>query len=203
MQASDISEEMMTPEQIVSGIYDGELSAMTELYAIFTRGIRYVLLRNLGAHDLDDKVHDCFVIVTQAIQNGELREPERLMGYVRTVVRYYIAGRIHEIVRERRRFSDLSPFSIIDWHDNAEEITLASERMAIIHRALRLVSRRDRDILNRFYSLEQSPLLIRREMALTFNQFRLLKSRAMGRLRGMIERLSRPIRPLKMTMVTA
>ena len=28
-----------------------------------------------------------FVIVTQAIQNGDLREPERLMGYVRTVVK--------------------------------------------------------------------------------------------------------------------
>ncbi len=27
------------------------------------------------------------MIVTQAIRNGELREPERLMGYVQTVVR--------------------------------------------------------------------------------------------------------------------
>jgi len=44
--------------------------------------------------DLDDKVHDCFVIVTQAIQNGVLREPERLMGYVRTVVKRQIAASI-------------------------------------------------------------------------------------------------------------
>jgi hypothetical protein len=42
--------------------------------------------RQLGPRDLDDKVHDVFVIVAQAIRRGDLRDPERLMDYVRTVV---------------------------------------------------------------------------------------------------------------------
>jgi hypothetical protein len=45
------------------------------------------LCRQLGPQDLDDKVHDTFLIVVQAIRKGELREPERLMGFVHTVVR--------------------------------------------------------------------------------------------------------------------
>ncbi len=72
---------------LVNGVRQGDSVAMAELYGIFAKGIRYFLLRNRGPDDLDDKVHDCFVIVTQAIQNGDLREPERLMGYVRTVVK--------------------------------------------------------------------------------------------------------------------
>ena len=59
--------------QLVNRIRDDDSAAMAELYGIFAKGIRYFLLRNLGPDDLDDKVHDCFVIVTQAIQNGELR----------------------------------------------------------------------------------------------------------------------------------
>ena len=65
---------------LVDGVRHGDSASMAELYGIFAKGIRYFLLRNLGPEDLDDKVHDCFVIVTQAIQNGDLREPERLMG---------------------------------------------------------------------------------------------------------------------------
>ncbi|HYA15899.1 MAG TPA: hypothetical protein VEF06_00465, partial [Bryobacteraceae bacterium] len=75
---------------LVQRVRAGDPEAMEELYAIFAKGIRYFLLRNLGPDDLDDKVHDCFVIVTQAIRNGDLREPERLMGYVRTVVKRQI-----------------------------------------------------------------------------------------------------------------
>ena len=60
---------------------------LEELYRIFSRGVRYYLHRQLGPQEIDDKVHDTFLIVVQAIQRGELREPQRLMGFVRTVVR--------------------------------------------------------------------------------------------------------------------
>ncbi|HVV44178.1 MAG TPA: hypothetical protein VHC72_03210 [Bryobacteraceae bacterium] len=43
------------------------------------------------------------------------------------------------------------------------------------------ISRRDRDILNRFYVLEQSQEQICADMGLSYNQFRLLKSRAKAR----------------------
>lgn len=168
---------------LVSGVQHGDAAAMSELYGIFAKGIRYFLLRNLGPEDLDDKVHDCFVIVTQAIQNGDLREPERLMGYVRTVVKRQIAASIDVAVHQRRTRADFedSMFTLSDWRDNPERSVIALQRTEIARRVLNGVSRRDREILNRFYVLEQSQERICAEMGLSYNQFRLLKSRAKAR----------------------
>jgi len=177
---------------LVNGVRRGEASAMSELYGIFAKGIRYFLLRNLGPEDLDDKVHDCFVIVTQAIQNGDLREPERLMGYVRTVVKRQIAASIDQAVQQRRTRADFedSMFSLSDWRENPERSVIALQRSEIARKVLNGVSRRDREILNRFYVLEQSQERICAEMGLSYNQFRLLKSRAKARFGELGKRIA-------------
>jgi RNA polymerase sigma factor (sigma-70 family) len=174
---------------------------MAELYTIFGRGIRYFLLRNLGPVDLDDKVHDCFVIVTQAIQNGDLREPERLMGYVRTVVKRQIAASIDVAVHQRHSRVDFEDalLSMSDWRENPERRIIAKQRAELARKVLNSVSQRDREILNRFYVLEQSQDEICAAMGLSYNQFRLLKSRAKARFGELGKRLwSGPgINPIK------
>lgn len=169
--------------QLVSRIHDGEPAAMEELYGIFGKGIRYFLLRNLGADELDDKVHDCFVIVAQAIQNGELRDPARLMGFVRTVVKRQIAATIEAAVTRRRTQVDYQDtlFTLTDWKDDPERTLLNRQRAEIARRVMQGVSRRDREILRRFYVEEQPQEKICEEMGLSYNQFRLLKSRAKAR----------------------
>jgi RNA polymerase sigma-70 factor, ECF subfamily len=177
---------------IVARIRVGDPLAMTELYAVFTRGIRYLLLRSLGAEEVDDKVHDCFVIVAEAIRSGELRDPSRLMGYVHTVVRRRIASSIGEAIHRRRttvEFED-SVFSVSDWKNNPEQSLLARQRAEIARRVFDGVSRRDREILRRFYLLEQPQDLICQEMGLSYNQFRLLKSRAKARFGKLGQRLA-------------
>jgi RNA polymerase sigma-70 factor (ECF subfamily) len=168
---------------LVTRIREGDSEAMGELYTVFAKGIRYFLLRNLGPEDLDDKVHDCFVIVAQAIRNGDLREPERLMGYVRTVVKRQIAASIDTAVylrRNRVEFED-AMFYVSDWRENPERAAIAQQTAEIARKVLNGISRRDRDILNRFYVLEQSQEQICADMGLSYNQFRLLKSRAKAR----------------------
>ncbi|MGD1071798.1 MAG: sigma-70 family RNA polymerase sigma factor [Bryobacteraceae bacterium] len=169
--------------QLVARIHDGDPAAMEELYGIFGKGIRYFLLRNLGADELDDKVHDCFVIVAQAIQNGELRDPARLMGFVRTVVKRQIAATIEAAVTRRRTQVDYQEtlFTLTDWKDDPERTLLARQRAEIARRVMNGISRRDREILRRFYVEEQSQEKICEEMGLSYNQFRLLKSRAKAR----------------------
>jgi len=87
---------------LVARIQSADVLAMEELYQIFSRGIRFHLCRRLGPQELDDKVHDTFLIVVQAIQRGELREPDRLMGFVRTIVRRQIAAYIDELIQNRK-----------------------------------------------------------------------------------------------------
>lgn len=169
--------------RLVARIREGESGAMEELYGVFEKGIRYFLLRNLGPEDVDDKVHDCFVIVAQAIRRGELREPERLMGFVRTVVKRQIAHHIEHAVTRRRTMTefDESMFSISDWKDDPEQSFMARQKKDIARRVLNSISRKDREVLYRFYVEEQTQDQICDEMNLTPTQFRLLKSRAKAR----------------------
>lgn len=176
----------------VDRIRAGDPGAVTQLYGVFTQGIRYLLLRALGVEELEDRVHDCFLIVMEAIRAGELRDPARLMGYVRTVVRRQIAASIEDAVTRRRssvEFED-TVFSVSDWKDNPEQTLLARQRTEIARRVFKGVSKRDREILRRFYLLEQSQEVICREMGLTYNQFRLLKSRAKAKFGKLGQRLA-------------
>ena len=88
---------------LVQRIRNGEAQAEEELYQVFSLGIRFQLCRRLGPQDLEDRLHDIFLIITELIRNGELREPQRLMGYVRTIVRRQMAEHIEGIVQSRRR----------------------------------------------------------------------------------------------------
>lgn len=168
--------------ELVDRIRAGESNGMEDLYQLFSRGIRFYLCRHLGPQELDDKVHDTFVVVVQAIRRGELREPERLMGFVRTIVRRQVAAHIDKVVHSRREQIELdSTVRVADPRENPEESAIFRQRTELIRRVLGELSDRDREILTRFYLREQSQEQICAEMGLTETQFRLLKSRAKAR----------------------
>jgi len=167
---------------LVESIRNGERSGMEELYRVFSRGVRFFLCRQLGPQDLDDKVHDTFVIVVQAIRNGELREPERLMGFIRTIVRRQVAAEIDRAVQSRREQAELDKTaSVSDQRESPEEAAIVKQHEEVAGAVLRSISERDREILTRFYLMEQTQEEICQEMNLSETQFRLLKSRAKAR----------------------
>ena len=157
-------------------------AAMAELYQIFARGIRYYLCRQLGAQELDDKVHDTFLIVVQAIRRGDLREPDRLMGFVRTIVRRQVAAYIEEAVHRRREQAEMDcGVRLADHSSTPEQTAMDHQRRELVLAILKRMSSRDREILTRFYLYEQTQEQICEEMSLSETQFRLLKSRAKAR----------------------
>ena len=167
---------------LVQRIEANDEAAMEELYRIFSRGIRFYLCRQLGPQDLDDRMHDCFLVVTQAIRKGELREPERLMGFVRTIVRRQIAGQIDVAVQTRKTQVDMDATGPLpDRGRTPEAEAMGKQEEEIAASALKGISVRDREILTRFYLHEQTQEQICEEMRLTETQFRLLKSRAKAR----------------------
>ena len=168
--------------ELVERIRLEKTDGMEELYQLFSRGIRFYLCRQLGPQELDDKVHDTFVVVVQAIRRGELREPERLMGFVRTIVRRQVAAHIDRVVHNRREQAEFdSTVRVVDPRGNPEEAAIFRQRIGLIRQVLGELSERDREILTRFYIDEQSQDQICSEMGLTETQFRLLKSRAKAR----------------------
>lgn len=168
--------------QLVERIRRGDPSAMEDMYQLFSTGIRFLLYRQLGPQDLDDKVHDVFVIITQAICNGDLREPERLMGYVHTVVRRQVASHIDRAVYMRRNRVDVDfQESVSDQRPNPEREAIERENLGLAMRILKSIPKRDREVLTRFYLNEESAEQICQQMGLTGTQFRLIKSRAKAR----------------------
>jgi RNA polymerase sigma factor (sigma-70 family) len=165
--------------ELVEQVRSGDLPAMERMYLIFSKGIRFFLCRQLGPQDLDDRVHDVFLIIAQSIQKGELREPERFMGYVRTIVRRQVARHIDEVVKARHNQADLEfGMTLSDHHPNPELSAIEHQNEELALRILNSLSKRDREVLMRFYLDEQPPRQICREMDLTETQFRLIKSRA-------------------------
>lgn len=186
---------------LVMAIQAGDHAAMEELYAVLSGGIRIYIQRQLGTEEIDDHVHDTFLVLVAAIQQGEIREPGRLMGFVRTVVRRQIASWIGRLQQARKDQDLVDPASlqVYDRRCTPEERAIASQNYGIIARALESLNDRQREILIRFYLLEQPQEQICEEMDLTLNQFRLMKSRAkacFGRtgrknlIRESLERLS-------------
>lgn len=168
---------------LVARIRANDPSGMEELYRTFSRGIRYHLCKRVPPADLDDRVHDLFLTVVQAIQKDMIREPERLMGFVRTIVRRQVASSIGEEIQQRAEHAELEMGGrVADSRSDPEQQAILSSRQRFMLRVLKRIADRDREILIRYYLYEQTQDQICDEMRLTETQFRLMKSRAKSKL---------------------
>jgi len=155
---------------------------MEELYECCKKGVRFYFYRQIGPRDLDDHLHDLFIVMVEAIRNGHLREPERLMGFVRTVARRQAGAEIDRTVHARTDAVSIdSEREPITDDPDPEKTTMSHQRDDFVSGVLGALSDRDREVLTRFYLEEQCEAKICKEMNLTETQFRLLKSRAKAR----------------------
>jgi RNA polymerase sigma-70 factor, ECF subfamily len=169
---------------IVDRIKAGDPDAAAFLYHDLESGARFFLRRHLNnAADVDDKLHDLFLIIVEAIRSGELREPSRLMGFVRTILYRQLNLEISLIIRKRETSADVTSLNFLPAMEPTPEDAAASQqKIGIMRQVLGEMRQKDREILTRFYLEEQSPERIQREMGLSKRQFDLLKTRAKARL---------------------
>jgi RNA polymerase sigma-70 factor (ECF subfamily) len=174
-----------TVEQIRNGDPAGEET----LYVNLTGGARLFFQRRLGAQDVDDRVHDVFLIVVQAIRRGELREPERLMGFIRTVLYRQLNLGISRTMANRASATEEASMARLSVAEpTPEQQAVMQEQVETMKRELRKLKAKDSEILTRFYLREQPAERICNEMSLTQTQFLLRKSRAKARLADLTQR---------------
>ena len=167
---------------VVRQVANSEPEGFENLYRIFsTQAIG--LRRQFGFQDFEDRLHDVFLIVVEAIQCGKVREPNALLSYIQGTARFVLCA--HASTRSRRqRLSG----TLQHWQSSRgcghtpEESLWLKERSAIMRDLLRTLSLREREVLERFYINEQDKDEICREMGLSDTQFRLAKSRAKAHL---------------------
>jgi RNA polymerase sigma factor (sigma-70 family) len=167
---------------LVERVRDGDFKACEELCAALAGSARARLHWGVDPQLLDDKLHDVMVSLLEAIRDGVIRDPERLMSFVRTVTRRRVFLHIRTNIRRRSHFVPIGQMDFAAPAEESPEAAAAQREVTdSLHKVLRHVCARDREILLRFYMEEQDPERICREMGLTSTQFRLYKSRALAR----------------------
>lgn len=180
---------------LVERIARGDRDAEEELYSALLR-FKFLLRRRMRGDAGDDAYHELQIVLVQAIRSGALKDPARLLGYARTVAQRLVYSHIASTIKGRANVSvDDVPF-VPCRERSPEGSAIESEQQAIAKRVFDGLSARDREILTRFYVLEQRPEQIQAEMKITATQFRLIKSRAKGRYaEQMQKRLSLKLSP--------
>ena len=164
---------------LVSRIQSGDGAAMGELYGTFCDRTSGYLRHRLGNQDVTDLTHDVFLVVVEAIRRNQLHDPARLMGFVKTVLQRRIAAHLKATIRRRNIEQDITEqFSVAYAGVLPDDAVESSERAQLMQHVFASLSRREREILERFYLQEQSAVQIRDEMKLTCTNYRVLKSRA-------------------------
>jgi RNA polymerase sigma-70 factor, ECF subfamily len=183
LTASQTLVEGDTWTPIVERIRGGDAAASEELYPKILPILKSCCKSRLVPDESEDRMQETYLIVLKAIQNGDVREPEKLMGFIRVIGHRQYCAYIHRRTTFRSSESDIEAFeSSCRFRFDPEFDVLVQERRAFAQGVLAQLAPREREILERFYIREESPDWICKAMALTSDQFRLLKWRAKAKV---------------------
>jgi RNA polymerase sigma factor (sigma-70 family) len=158
--------------EIVALIQDGSEQAKEELYRRLSRGMRLLIRRQVDEQDVEDVLHISFRAVVLGIRSEKIELPEALISFVRTTVARQIGRklRLYDEIERPMNSASVTP----------EHIDL--EQQEHMRQCLHQLTKRDRDILVRFYVLKQSKEQICSELNLSDASFKRYKSHAKARL---------------------
>jgi RNA polymerase sigma-70 factor (ECF subfamily) len=180
---------------LVERIRAGDRQAEGELVARFSRGL-LLMLRHLTRNPTlaDDLHQETLALVLEKVRRGEVREPERLSGFIRSTARnLFIADR-----RKEARYRPLE-----DGDDEGDPPRQLADRQApagpdqvVVEQEARQVRRllgelrfeRDRQLLIRFYLADASKEEICSQLEIEPARFNQVLHRARERLREAWER---------------
>jgi RNA polymerase sigma-70 factor, ECF subfamily len=177
---------------LVRRIQAGEPAAESELVARFSRGLLLMLRRLVQNPALADDLHqETLALVIQKIRRGEVREPEKLAGFLRSTARnLFIADR-----RKEARYQALDdgekegPRPLTDRAPAPLERVLAEEEARQVQRLLgELRFDRDRQLLLRFYLSDDSKEKLCADLEIEPERFNKVLFHARERLRELWER---------------
>ena len=176
---------------LVHRIVSGEPAAEAELVQRFSRALSFLLQRLTRDEAVaEDLYQETFRLVIEKVRRGELREPERLPGFVVNLARNLFLSSTRRSGRRQK------------WHGDPEKAEtapdpapgqlsslLARERAATVRQVLaELKNDRDREILSRYYIADEPKESICRDLELSDLHFNRVLFRARQRYRELFEK---------------
>jgi RNA polymerase sigma-70 factor, ECF subfamily len=172
---------------LVSRIRAGDQQAEAELVERYNRGVRFIIRREVGAAAIaDDLYQETFCLVLEKIRRGEVREPEKLSGFVRSVARNLVIEHFRRAARREILTGTEETTSLPHLAPNQLEGLLRKEKVELIRQVLEeMPNQRDIQVLFRFYIAEEEKEKICADHGLTNTQFNLVLHRARERYRDL------------------
>jgi RNA polymerase sigma-70 factor, ECF subfamily len=184
--ASDIQHRVNLVRRIVAGDQQAEV----ELVEHYSRGVMFIIRRELGgASVVDDLCQQTFRIALEKIRHGDLCEPEKLSGFMCGIARNLVIDHFRRRAREESltEIEEVAPLA--HTAPNQFDELLLKEKSALVRKVItELPSDRDRQILFRFYIAEEEKERICADLGLTGLHFNRVLFRARERYRELYEK---------------
>jgi RNA polymerase sigma-70 factor, ECF subfamily len=176
---------------LVRRIVARDPSAEAELVERFSRAVTFLLRRLARDVVLAEDLHqETFRLVIEKVRAGELREAERLPGFVSSMARNLFLASARRSGRRQKWHAD--PEAAETAPDPAPgqlARLLAQERAAMVRRVLaELKNDRDRELLSRYYIAGHDKEVICRDLELSDLHFNRVLFRARQRYRELFEK---------------
>ena len=179
--------------KLVHRIVAGDRGAEAELVELYSRGITFMLRHLTGDRQLSEDLHqETFRIVLQKVRDGQLRDAEKLSGFIRGIARNLaLAERRKPHRRPSTDAGDVPEESVDPAPTPLAEVLRFEERRHVRQVLRELRSERDRQILYRYHIAEENKEEICRALGLTSRQFNLVLFRAHQRFRQLLVKTER------------
>ena len=168
-------------------IIAGDADAEEDLVRRYKDGIAIIIGRIVHNPSVtEDLSQDTFRITLEKIRDGDVREPERLSGFISSVARNVAI----EYVRKMRRLMNQEEIGnaeqIRDSQPDQLEQLWRKERAEMVRLVIsELKVERDREVLLRYYIAEEDKERICADLGLTSLQFNSVISRALKRFKDL------------------
>lgn len=175
--------------ELVGRIVAGDPVAESRLIEIFGRPILMLLERHTnGRPEAQDLYQDTFRLALDKLRRGELREPERLAGFLASLARN-LAIELYRGVARRRTEVDGDALAAVPSPRRSQlEDVLDAEKKRVVRQLLdEMRVDRDREILFRFYLAEEDKDVIARDFGIDSLQFNRILHRARQRYKEILE----------------
>ncbi|MEN3334466.1 MAG: polymerase sigma-70 factor, subfamily [Blastocatellia bacterium] len=169
----------------VRRITTGDADAETELVRRYKDGIAVIIGRIVHNESVkEDLSQDTFRIALEKIRKGDVREPERLSGFICSVARNVALDYVRRMRRATNREEIGNAEQIGDPQADQFEQLWRKERAAVVRQVIsELKIERDREMLFRYYIAEEDKDQICAGLGLTSQQFNSVISRALKRFK--------------------
>jgi RNA polymerase sigma-70 factor (ECF subfamily) len=175
---------------LVSRIMAGDQQAEADLVERYNRGVKIIIRLKVGdAAIAEDLYQETFCLVLEKIRRGEVREPEKLAGFVCSVARNLAVGHFRRPAWREVSIGAEETTSLPHLGPTQLEGLLRKEKIELVRQVLNeMPNQRDIQVLFRFYIAEEEKDKICADYGLTSSQFNLVLHRARERYRELYMR---------------